>query len=355
MEHGPSLLCLMERTQFVCRWIYKTKLKPDGTLERCKARLVAKGYSQIEGEEYSDCFAPVAMAVTVRAFLAIAAGKGWSLQHFDVNNAFLHGRLDEDIYMEAPEAYQIPEGKVCKLNKSLYGLKQASREWNEEFSHKMTEYGFRQSAHDYCLFTEGEGSHFIAMLVYVDDILVTATNDKLITEVKEYLNDLFSIKDLGAARYFLGLEIARSDQGIIVNPNKYTLEIVRDVGLEKGKPTSSPLPAGCKFTSEAGAALDNPSKFRRLIGRLLYLGFTRPEICHATQQLSQYVQHPCQQHWDAAIHLVRYLKGTPSTGLFFPSNTNFQLEVFCDVDWGTCQTTRKSLTGYCVFLGATPI
>ncbi|KAL2243648.1 UNVERIFIED_CONTAM: Retrovirus-related Pol polyprotein from transposon RE1 [Sesamum indicum] len=285
-----------------CRWIYKTKLKPDGTLERCKARLVAKGYSQIEGEDYSDCFAPVAKAVTVRAFLAIAAGKSWSLHHFDVNNAFLHGRLNEDIYMEAPEGYQIPEGKVCKLNKSLYGLKQASRQWNEEFSHKMTEYGFKQSSHDYCLFTKGEGSKFIALLVYVDDILVTAANDKLITEVKKYLNDLFNIKDLGAARYFLGLEIARSDQGIIVNQNKYTLDIVKDVGLEKGKPTTSPLPAGCKFTLEAGAALDNPSRFRRLIGMLLYLSYTRPEICHATQQLSQFVQHPCQQHWDAAMH-----------------------------------------------------
>ncbi|KAL2249991.1 UNVERIFIED_CONTAM: Retrovirus-related Pol polyprotein from transposon RE1 [Sesamum indicum] len=273
-----------------CKWIFKLKLKPDGTLERCKARLVAKGYSQKEGEDYGDCFAPVAKAVTVRTFLRVAAARKWPLHHLDVNNAFLHGTLDEEIYMKPPNGYEILAGKVCKLNKSLYGLKQASRQWNQQFIDKITEFGFIQSAHDHCLFIKHTKSHLIALLVYVDDIFVTAPSNDLIMEVKGYLNELSTIKDLGVAAYFL------------------------DTGHLKSKATTAPLPAGCKLSMSTGAALQDPSRYRRLIGRLLYLGFTRPDICYAAQQLSQHLQYPCQSHWEAAMHLIKYLKGNPSAG-----------------------------------------
>ncbi|KAK4390220.1 Retrovirus-related Pol polyprotein from transposon RE2 [Sesamum angolense] len=191
-----GLSVLQEPKIFVkrCRWIYKIKLRPDGTIERCKARLVAKGFSQVEGIDYNDCFAPVAKTVTVRLFLAVAAGRGWPLHHLDVNNAFLHGSLDEVIYMDAPEGYKIPPGQVCRLKKSLYGLKQASRQWNQEFTNKIKAYGFIQSSHDHCLFVKGSGLQLIALLVYVDDILVTAPTEILIQEVKGYLDRLFSIK-----------------------------------------------------------------------------------------------------------------------------------------------------------------
>ncbi|KAL0440782.1 UNVERIFIED_CONTAM: Retrovirus-related Pol polyprotein from transposon RE1 [Sesamum radiatum] len=298
-----------------CRWIYKIKLRPDGTIERCKARLVAKGFSQVEGIDYNDCFAPVAKTVTVRLFLIVAAGRGWPLHHLDVNSAFLHGSLDEVIYMDAPEGYKIPPGQVCRLKKSLYGLQ------------------------------------LIALLVYVDDILVATPTEILIQEVKGYLDRLFSIKDLGPAKYFLGLELARSPQGLIATQNKYALDIIKDARLLQGRSVTTPLPPGLKFGTESGMALQDPGKYRRLIGRLLYQGFTRPEICHAAQQLSQHVQHPCQQHLDAALHLVRYLKASPSTGLFFPSNNDFKLKAYCDVDWAACPPSRRSLTGYCIFLG----
>ncbi|KAL0355837.1 UNVERIFIED_CONTAM: Copia protein [Sesamum radiatum] len=167
-----------------CRWIYKVKLRPDGTVERCKARLVANGFSQVEGIDYNDCFSPVAKPVTVRLFLAIAAARGWPLHHLDVNNAFLHGKLDEIIYMDAPEGYKVPSGQVCRLKKSLYGLKQASRQWNQEFTDKIKAFGFTQSSHDYCLFVKGSGLQLIALLVYVDDILITAPTETLIQEVK---------------------------------------------------------------------------------------------------------------------------------------------------------------------------
>ncbi|KAL0288540.1 UNVERIFIED_CONTAM: Retrovirus-related Pol polyprotein from transposon RE2 [Sesamum calycinum] len=262
-----------------CRWIYKIKLRPDGTIERCKARLVAKGFSQVEGIDYNDCFAPVAKTVTVRLFLAVAAGRGWPLHHLDVNNVFLHGSLDEVIYMDAPEGYKIPPGQVCRLKKSLYGLKQASRQWNQEFTDKIKAYGFIQSSHDHCLFVKGSGLQLIALLVYVDDILVTAPTEILIKEVKGYLDRLFSIKDLGPAKYFLGLELARSPQGLIATQNKYALDIIKDVGLLQGKSVTTPLPPGLKFGTESGALQDldwaaYPLSRRSLTGYCIFLGIS---------------------------------------------------------------------------------
>ncbi|KAL0423852.1 UNVERIFIED_CONTAM: putative mitochondrial protein [Sesamum radiatum] len=257
--------------------------------------------------------------------------------------------------MDALEGYKIPPGQVCRLKKSLYGLKQASRQWNQEFTDKIKAYGFMQSSHDHCLFVKGSGLQLIALLVYVDDILVTTSTEILIQEIKGYLDRLFSIKDLGPAKYFLGLELARSPQGLIATQNKYALDIIKDVGLLQGRSVTTPLAPGLKFGTESGRALQDPGKYRRLIGRLLYLGFTRPEICHAAQQLSQHVQHPCQQHLDAALHLVRYLKASPSTGLFFPSNNDFKLKAYCDADWAACPLSRRSLTGYCIFLGISPV
>ncbi|KAL0377966.1 UNVERIFIED_CONTAM: Retrovirus-related Pol polyprotein from transposon RE2 [Sesamum radiatum] len=284
-----------------CRWVYKLKVKVDGSIERCKARLVAKGYSQVAGIDYVDSFSPVAKSVTVRIFLAVAAALHWHIHQLDVNNAFLHGYLEEEIYMQPPEGYEVPTGHVCRLKRSLYGFKQASRQWNQEFTEKLQAYGFIQSSHDYCLFIKVTPLGLFALLVYVDDVLVA------------------------------------------------------DTGLSNAKAATTPLPPGIKFSTTAENQLLNPESYRRLIGRLLYLSFSRPDISHATQQLSQYMQTPCQQHWNAALHLVKYLKGTPCIGLFFPAEANFSLKAYSDADWAACVDTRRSLTGYCIFLGSTLI
>ncbi|KAL2240102.1 UNVERIFIED_CONTAM: Retrovirus-related Pol polyprotein from transposon RE1 [Sesamum indicum] len=176
-----------------------------------------------------------------------------------------------------------------------------------------------------------------------------------ITDIKMKLHNLFTIKNLGKARFFLGLEIGRSDEGMIITQGKYIKDILADTGLTQSKATNTPLPAGLQLKAAAGKQLNNPESYRRLLGRLLYLGFTRPDICYATQQLSQFMQFPCQEHLDAALHLVKYLKGTMNRGLHFNSNNNFSLEAYCDADWGTCKETRRSLTGYCIFLGGSLI
>ncbi|KAL2237900.1 UNVERIFIED_CONTAM: Retrovirus-related Pol polyprotein from transposon RE2 [Sesamum indicum] len=288
----------------------------------------------------------------VRVFLSIAAAHNWPLQQRDVNNAFLHGCLEEDLYMKPLEGYPVQKGLVCKLQRSLYGLKQASRQWNVKLTAKLTDFGFTQSAYDHCFYTKKTDNGLLALLVYVDDIIVTTPSLELIQIVKDYLHSLFTIKDLGNARYFLGLEIARSSDGLYLAQTKYVRDIIKDTGMSAAKSIKTPFPLGLKLATTSGAPLSQPDQYRRLIGRLLYLGFTSPDISHSVQQLSQFLTRPCDAHWRATLHVVRYLKGEPSKGLFFPATCNFELTAYCDADWALCTDSRRSLTGYCIFLGA---
>ncbi|KAL2247297.1 UNVERIFIED_CONTAM: Retrovirus-related Pol polyprotein from transposon RE1 [Sesamum indicum] len=305
-----------------CKWVFKTKLRADGSMERYKARLVAKGFNQIEGVDYTDSFSPVAKNVTVRIFLVVAASRDWPLEQLDINNAFLHGYLEEDIHMIPPDGYSVDSGL-------------ASRQWNVEFTNKIKAYGFLQSAHDHCLFVKETASGPMALLVYVDDILITGPSVFDFQQIKQHLHELFTIKDIGTAHYFLDLEISRNSSGLFVAQNKYVMDIIRDSGLCQAISATIPLPHGLKLMASSGALLSNPDTYRRLVSRLLYLGFTRPDISHSK----------------AALHVVRYLKGCPSKGLFFPSRNSLALRAYCDADWATCPDSRRSLTGFCIFLG----
>ncbi|KAL0399261.1 UNVERIFIED_CONTAM: Retrovirus-related Pol polyprotein from transposon RE1 [Sesamum radiatum] len=313
------------------RWVFKLKYNPDGSIERYKARLVAKGYNQIE----------------------VATSRSWPLLQLDVNNAFLHGHLDEEVYMDPPEGYaKAQPGQVCRLRRSLYGLKQASRQWNLELTSKLLDFGFVQSPHDNCLFLKGSGADFIALLVYVDDIILTGASECQLTAVKDYLDRLFTIKDLGPAKYFLGLELTRSTHGLHVSQRKYLQDILLDASMTEAKPASTPFPPGLRLTLEGGSLLPSPDRYRRLVGRLLYLGFTRPDISFPVQQLSQFLQSPRTTHWDAALHILRYLRGSSSLGLFFSSRSSLQLSAFSDAAWASCLDSRRSITGFCIFLGS---
>ncbi|KAL2235286.1 UNVERIFIED_CONTAM: Retrovirus-related Pol polyprotein from transposon RE1 [Sesamum indicum] len=225
-------------------WIYKLKLKFDGSIERYKARLVAKGYNQIEEVDYMDSFSPVAKAVIIRILLAVACKYHRFLHQLDINNAFLHGFIEEEIYMHPPQGYEVPKGHVCKLKRFLYGLKQASRQWNLEFTKQLEKLGFIQSKVDHCLFTITTKSDFFCLLVYVDDVLPAGPYEKIIAEFKAKLHNLFTIKNLGKARFFLGLEICRSETGMIVTQSQYVKEILADTGMAQSKSTNTPFPAG---------------------------------------------------------------------------------------------------------------
>ena len=219
-----------------CKWVNTYKFNPDGTVERPKSRLVAKGYTQLEGLDCLDTFSPVAKLGTFRILLSLAAAKNWSIQQLDISNAFLNGDLDEEIYMTIPQGYteltgrSYPPNSVCRLHKSLYGLKQASRQWNHKLTSVIAAAGFNQAPSDHSLFVRQSSSSFLVALVYVDDILIMGDSDAAIDEFKTSLKTAFKLRDLGPAKYFLGFEIARNETGISINQRKYTLELLQDAG-----------------------------------------------------------------------------------------------------------------------------
>ncbi|XP_019157728.1 PREDICTED: uncharacterized protein LOC109154379 [Ipomoea nil] len=277
------------------------------------------------GVDYMETFSPVARMTTIKTFLAIAATKGWDVQQLDINNAFLHGDLYEEVYMNLPPGFKGGKpNQVCKLLKSLYGLRQASRQWNSKLTKSL----------------EAD-----------DDILVEGTDSGEIRRIKGMLNTLYKIKDLGQLNYFLGIEALRTPSGINLCQRKYTLEILQENGFLDAKLAKTPCTPGSKVTSSEGILIDNPESYRRLVGKLLYLTNTRPGISYSVQQLSQYVDKPRDTHLVAAHRLLRYLKGSPRKVLYYSSNSELKLQGFCDSDWATCAETRKSITGFCVFLG----
>ncbi|XP_061359687.1 uncharacterized mitochondrial protein AtMg00810-like [Gastrolobium bilobum] len=258
--------------------------------------------------------------------------------------------------MSIPDGVVPPKpSQVCKLEKFLYGLKQASRQWNAKLTNELFSLGYIQSSADHSLFTKQNHGSFTALLVYVDDMVLTGNDMNEIQHVKGHLDNLFCIKDLGPLRFFLGFEIARSQRGIVLNQRKYTIELLSDGGLTGAKPVSTPMEATIRLSQNQGEPCHEPAAYRRLVGRLLYLTNTRPDISFAVQQLSQFVAHPMKPHFDAAMRVLKYLKGSPGKGIFFPSQNSLNLSGFADADWATCPDTRKSTTGFCVFIGSSLI
>ena len=274
-------------------------------MERYKARLVAKGFTQQEELDFTDTFSPVAKLTIVKTLLAISTVKGWHLVQLDVNNAFLNGDLHEEVYMQLPQGFHNKGGNVvCKLNKSLYGLKQASRQWNAKFCSVIKHHGFKQCKADYSLFTKKFNDSLIALLVYVDDILIASNNVQAVKELKTSLNQHFKLKDLGGLKYFLGLEIARSDKGITLCQRKYALEVLKDAGMLACKPSKVPMEQNLKLSKFQGKLLVDHGVYIRFVGKLLYSTITRLDIAYPIHQLSQFMSKPRKPHLDAAYKVL---------------------------------------------------
>ncbi|CAM8895465.1 unnamed protein product [Rhodiola kirilowii] len=341
-----------------CKWIFRIKYNSDGTIERYKARVVAKGYTQVEGIDYHDTFAPVAKMTTVRCLLAIAATKQWPVFQLDVDNAFLHGDLQEEVYMLTPPGFYSAEkqqGLVCKLHKSIYGLKQASRQWFSRFSDSLLAFGFQQSLEDYSLFTLKKDNHFIILLVYVDDVVLTGTSPSLINQIKEFIHAKFRIKDLGHLKYFLGIEVARSKEGIFINQRKYALDILAEHSFTDSKPVQTPLETKHGLSKSNSEPISDPTIYRKLVGKLIYLTITRPDLAFAVHTLSQFMATPTVDHLKATHRLLRYIKLAPAQGILFSATSNLRLTGYCDADWASCPITHRSVTGYCMLLGSSVV
>jgi hypothetical protein len=239
----------------------------------------------------------------------------------------------------------------CKLTKSLYGLKQASRQWFAKFSTTLIQHGFLQSKLDYSLFTKVQGKVFIALLVYVDDIVLASNDVDSVTQLIVFLNSKFKLKDLGTLKFFLWLEISRTSKGISLSQRKYILEILEDSGLLAAKPSKFPMETNMKLSRSSGVLLADPTSYKRLVGRLLYLTITRPDISYSVKLLSQFMDSPWQPHMDAATRVLRYLKSSLEQGLFYSASSVPHIKAFCDSDWAGCPDTKRSVNGFCIFFG----
>ena len=335
-----------------CKWVYKIKYQSDGSIERYKARLVAKGYTQTYGIDYQETFAPVAKMNTIRILFSIAVNNGWNLYQMDVKNAFLQGTLEEEVYMTLPPGHVKEKNTnlVCRLNKSIYGLKQSPRAWYGKLSQYLISLGFKISQSDTSLFSKHENNDTTIVLVYVDDIIITGNNYEKIDNVKKHLKENFEIKDLGRLKYFLGIEIAHSTKGLFISQRKYTVDLLKETEKLGSKPVSTPIDSNCKLNFEDGEPLENINQFQRLVGKLIYLTVTRPDISFAVSQISKFMHAPRKPHLDAIERILRYLKKSPGNGIWMKNNKSNEMCGYFDADWAG-SFDRKSTTGYCTFVG----
>lgn len=339
-----------------CKWVYKIKRKADGSLDRYKARLVAKGFKQRYGIYYEDTFSPVVKAVTIRTVLSIVVSRGWSLRQLDVQNAFLHGVLEEEVYMRQPPGYENAKtlNYVCKLDKALYGLKQAPRAWYSRLSGKLYELGFKSSKADTSLFLYNKGGVTIYLLVYVDDIIVASSVPSVTTALLQDLTKEFALEDLGDLHYFLGIEVSKVANGLILTQEKYANDILSRVGMKDCKPVSTPLLTSEKLSAHEGTPLgpNDATQYRSVVGALQYLTLTRPDIAYAVNKVCQFLHAPTLVHWTMVKRILRYIKYTVNYGLKVGKSTSLLVSGFTDADWAGSIDDRRSTGGFAVFLGS---
>nr|AAD25646.1 putative retroelement pol polyprotein [Arabidopsis thaliana] len=344
-----------------CKWVFTVKFHADGSLERFKARIVAKGYTQKEGLDYTETFSPVAKMATVKLLLKVSASKKWYLNQLDISNAFLNGDLEETIYMKLPDGYadikgtSLPPNVVCRLKKSIYGLKQASRQWFLKFSNSLLALGFEKQHGDHTLFVRCIGSEFIVLLVYVDDIVIASTTEQAAQSLTEALKASFKLRELGPLKYFLGLEVARTSEGISLSQRKYALELLTSADMLDCKPSSIPMTPNIRLSKNDGLLLEDKEMYRRLVGKLMYLTITRPDITFAVNKLCQFSSAPRTAHLAAVYKVLQYIKGTVGQGLFYSAEDDLTLKGYTDADWGTCPDSRRSTTGFTMFVGSSLI
>jgi hypothetical protein len=258
-----------------CRWVYKIKYNADGSINRYKPRLVAKGYAQKHGIDYDEMFAPIAKITTVRVLLAVAAAKGWHLHQMDVKNAFLEGELEEQVYMVQPPGFhsKTNSSAVCQLKKSLYGLKQTPRAWNTKITQQLLKMSFETSKADSSLFVRKTRLGPMSILLYVDDLIITGADLDEINHVRRELGASFDMKDLGDLHYFLGIEVIRTPDGILISQRHYALGMLFKFGMANCKLISMPPDRTVKHRPDSGRVCD-PTRFRRIVGSLIYLTIT---------------------------------------------------------------------------------
>jgi Reverse transcriptase (RNA-dependent DNA polymerase) len=288
--------------------------------------------------------------------LSLAANLDWPLHKFDVKNSFLHGDLEEEIYMELPPGCENSSSKdvVCKLKKALYGLKQSPRAWFGHFCLAMKSYGFNQSDSDHTLFFKRKQGKLTLLIIYVDDMIITGDDLEEIKRLEERLAGEFEMNSLGGLKFFLGIEVTRSKQDIILSQRKYILDLLIEVRMLECKSVETPVVVNVKLGEFKDQVPTNKERYKRLVGKLIYLSHNRSDIVYAVSLVSQFMHNPSEDHMDTVIRIIRYLKGSLGKGIQLRKNGKSGIMGYTDADWARSIVDRKSISGYFTFVGGKP-
>ncbi|KAK8674769.1 hypothetical protein V6N13_032872 [Hibiscus sabdariffa] len=335
------------------KWVFRNKLDESGNIVRNKARLVAQGYTQEEGIDFDETYAPVARMEAIRMLLAFACHHEFKLFQMDVKSAFLNGFINEEVYVEQPPGFEDPKfpNHVFKLSKALYGLKQAPRAWYERLSNFLVEKGFNKGNVDTTLFIKNDGKDILVVQIYVDDIIFGSTNELLCQDFAKLMQGEFEMSMMGELSFFLGLQIKQSKDGIFINQAKYIKEKLKKFGMENMKPQATPMSSSIKLDKDEEGKCVDSKLYRSMIGSLLYLTASRPDIMFSVCLCARFQANPKESHLKAVKRIFRYLLDTPSLGLWYPRDSTFDLHAYSDADYGGFKIDRKSTSGTCQFLG----
>ncbi|KAK2414511.1 hypothetical protein P8452_13305 [Trifolium repens] len=340
-----------------CKWVFKKKTDMDGKVHTYKARLVAKGYKQIHGVDYDETFSPVAMLKSVRILLAIAAYHDYEIWQMDVKTAFLNGNLLEDVYMTQPEGFDIPNEahKICKLQRSIYGLKQASRSWNLRFDETVTKYGFIKNEDEPCVYKKVSGSKIVFLVLYVDDILLIGNDVPTLQQVKTWLGNCFSMKDLGEAAYILGIRIYRdrSQRLLGLSQSTYIDKVLRRFNMHDSKKGFIPMQHGiCLSKTQCPSSKEERERMNEIpyasaIGSIMYAMLcTRPDVSYALSATSRYQSDPGESHWIAVKNILKYLRRTKETFLVYGGEEELSVVGYTDASFQTDKDDFRSQSGF---------
>ena len=335
------------------RWVYSIKGDIDGH-DQYKARFVAKGYSQRAGIDYGEMFSPTANFTSVRVVIQKAAQDNLILHQMDVKTAYLHAPIDRDIYMEQPEGYEKEGGElVCKLEKSIYGLKQSGRNWNEMLHTCLVDDYFIQNPTDHCVYSkDSREAGKVIIVIWVDDLIIAASNRESLKAVKSMLSTRFKMKDLGSLKYFLGMDFSQSDGCVKVSQKRYVEKILERFDMQECRIRETPCDQKLDYSEDA-PKMSDVKKYREAVGSLIYLTTcTHPDLCFVVSKLSQHFADPTEEHWVTVKHVLRYLRGTTDKKLCFrKSDSSLGLRAYSDADWAGDASDGRSTTGYCVSMG----
>ena len=335
------------------KWVFRNELDGDGIVTRNKAILVAKGYSREEGIYYDETYAPMSRLEAIMMFLAFATHSNFKVYQMDVKSAILNGELEEEVYVEQPPGFEDSEFSdfVYFLFKALYGLKQAPRTWYDTLSEFLLENGFTRGVIDKTLFFKMHKNDMILVQVYVDDIIFGSTTDQLCNRFAKLMQSKYEMSMMGELTYFLGLQVSQRNDGIFICQSMYLRDLLKKYGLEDASTAKTPMATATKLDpDDPGKSVDITS-YRGMIGSLLYLTVSRPDIMFSTYLCARFQANPKESHLIAVKCIFKYLKGTPNLGIWYPKGTGPDLNGYTDSDFAGCKIDWKSTSGSCQFLG----